>query len=301
MNSLVIEDVKKTFKSNPWKFILTTLLIWWLFFIFNILFWLTVSAEKIEDTVADKVWIYFYIQDDETTQNEITNRVLNISNALKDEWLKVQYTPKDSAFEYLENKIPELTSNFEKFWIENPLPSTLYVMFSNKREYEAMKRIIVENKDIVMNAKEVDKSATLVQQENRSLRILDTIWTVEIILITMSIIIIIAIITLTQHLLTNFFYSFYKDIELKKLLWADPWTANQWFMLVLSIIIATAIVFSIVLAFIVFCILDWHLKALNIDIRLKLTAIFAIIPWIIFGLTSVWLWYYHLNNLEKQI
>ncbi len=301
MNSLIIEDVKKTLKSNPWKFILTAFLLWWLFFIFNILFGLTISADKIENTAASKIWIYFYIQDDETTQNEITNRILNISNALKDKWLEVQYTPKDSAFKYLENKIPELTNNFEKFGIENPLPSTLYVMFSNKKEYEAMKSIIVANKDIVMNAKEVDKSATLVQQENRSLRILDTLDMIKWTLIIMSIVIIIAIITLTQHLLTNFFYSFYKDIELKKLLWADTWTANQWFMLVLWIIIAAAVIFGIILAFITFCILDGHFNTLDINLSLKFTALLAIIPWIIFWLISVWLWYYHLNNLEKQI
>lgn len=301
MNSIIIDDVKKTLKSNPWKFILTAFLLWWLFFIFNILFGLTISADKIENTAASKVWIYFYIQDDESTQNEITNRILNISNALKDEWLEVQYTPKDSAFEYLENKIPELTNNFEKFGIENPLPSTLYVMFSNKREYEAMKTIIIANKDIVMNAKEVDKSATLLQQENRSLRILDTLDMIKWTLIIMSIVIVIAIITLTQHLLTNFFYWFYKDIELKKLLWADPWTANQWFMLVLWIIIAAAVIFWVILSFIVFCILDWHLKALDLNLTLKFTALLAIIPWIIFWLISVWLWYYHLNNLEKQI
>ena len=301
MKTLAIEDVKKTFKSNPLKFILTWLLLGWLFFVFNIIFGATLSTEKIENIAADKVWIYFYIQDENLDRDELTTRIINITDELKKEWLQVQYTAKDKAFKYLENKIPELTSNFEKFWIDNPLPSTLYVMFSNKREYEAMKTVIVANKDIIMNSKDVDKSATLIQQENRSLRILDTINTIKITLVLISIIVAICIFNVTQHLLTNFFYSFYKDIELKKLLWADTWTANQWFILILWILLIWAILFGVLLSFIVLCILDGHLKALDIDLSLKMTTIWSLIVNIIFGLWTIWLWYYHLHKLEKKI
>ncbi|MBO4517153.1 hypothetical protein J5751_07160 [bacterium] len=57
----------------------------------------------------------------------------------------------------MESKIPEITENFEKFGIENTLPSTLYVMFKNEKEYNIMKDIIVANKDIILNVKDVDK------------------------------------------------------------------------------------------------------------------------------------------------
>jgi len=56
----------------------------------------------------------------------------------------------------LENKIPEITNNFERFGINNPLPSTLYVMFNSKKEYNDMKDIIVKNKDIILNIKDID-------------------------------------------------------------------------------------------------------------------------------------------------
>lgn len=301
MKKLAVEDVKKAFKSSPLKFILTWLLLGWLFFVFNIIFGATISTEKIENIAANKVWIYFYIQDDGLNRDELTTKIINITNTLQKKWLQVQYTAKDKAFEYLENKIPELTSNFEKFGIENPLPSTLYVMFSNKREYEAMKSVIVANKDIIMNSKDVNKSATLLQQENRSLRILDTIDTIKITLIIISIVIAISIFNVTQHLMTNFFYSFYKDIELKKLLWADAWTANQWFILILGILLIWAILFSTILTFVVFCILDWHLKALDINLSLKMTTIWSLIVNILFGLWTMWLWYYHLHKLENKI
>lgn len=301
MKTLLIEDVKKTLKFNPIKFILTWLLLWWLFFVFNIIFWVTISTDKIEQTAANKVWMYFYIQDDWINNDELTTRIINLTDELKKKWLTVQYTAKDKAFQYLENKIPELTSNFDKFGIENPLPSTLYVMFSNKHEYENMKSIIVANKDIIMNSKDVDKSATLLQQENRSLKILDIINTVKITLIVILWVVAVAIFTLTQHLLTNFFYSFYKDLELKKLLWADTWTANQWFLAVLCIILIWAIIFGTILSFIVVLILDMHLHALDINLWLKLTTLFAVIIDIIFAVLAAWLWYWHLNKLERKI
>lgn len=301
MKKLLIDDIKKTLKSKPRNFIFTWLLLWWLFFVFNTMFGITISTEKIENLAASKIWIYFYIQDNENNPWELTTRIINITDTLKQKWLQVQYTAKDKAFEYLENKIPELTSNFDKFGIENPLPSTLYVMFSNKKEYEIMKSVIIANKDIVMNAKDVDKSATLVQQENRSLRILDTINTIKITLIMISIIIAISILTLTQHLMTNFFYSFFKDIELKKLLWADSLTANQWFLSVLWIILVWGIIFWTILTFIVFCILDRHLKALDISLSLKLTVLRWLLADILFGICAIWLWYYHLNKLEHKL
>ena len=147
-----------------------------------------------------------------------------------------------------------------------------------------------------MNSKDVDKSATLLQQENRSLRILDTIDTIKITLIIISIVIAISIFNVTQHLMTNFFYSFYKDIELKKLLWADAWTANQWFILILGILLIWAILFGTILTFVVFCILDWHLKALDINLSLKMTTIWSLLINILFWFFLHNIGIYHLKK-----
>ena len=86
MKKLAVEDVKKTFKSNPIKFILTWLLLWWLFFVFNIIFGATISTEKIENVAADKVWIYFYIQDDGINRDELTTKIINITDSLQKKW-----------------------------------------------------------------------------------------------------------------------------------------------------------------------------------------------------------------------
>ena len=94
MKKLAIEDVKKTFKSSPIKFILTWLLLWWLFFVFNIIFGATISTEKIENVAADKVWIYFYIQDDSINRDELTTKIINITDTLQKNDYKYNIQPK---------------------------------------------------------------------------------------------------------------------------------------------------------------------------------------------------------------
>ena len=301
MKSIVLQDSKKLIKSNRLNFLYTTVLVWMILFIFNIIFWLTISANKIEEDAASRIWIYFYIQEDENNKDEIYTRIIWIKDALNKEWIKVRFSSKDEAFSYLESKIPELTNNFDRFGIENPLPSTLYVMFSSKKEYEKMKEIIIANKDIIMNAKNIDQWATLTQQENRSLRILKILDIIKIILYATSIIIAVTIVTFMQHLLTTFFHSFSKEVEIKKLLWATRWQANEWFLLVLKVMMILWIAIGSTLAFIAFTVLDKYLWGIWIALWLKHTAFRSILPWTAFCLIWILLWYLRLDILESKI
>jgi cell division protein FtsX len=66
------------------------------------------------------------------------------------------FSSKDDALNFLEKKIPDVVNNFQKFGIDNPLPSTLYVMFDSNTTYESLKNIIIQNKDIILNIKDID-------------------------------------------------------------------------------------------------------------------------------------------------
>jgi cell division protein FtsX len=67
------------------------------------------------------------------------------------------FSSKDDAMKFLSNKLPEISQNFEKFGIENPLPATLYVMFSSHKEYEILKTTIIKYKDIILNIKDISQ------------------------------------------------------------------------------------------------------------------------------------------------
>ena len=117
--------------------------------------------------------MYFYIKEDTTQTNEIYKRVINLKDELEANGLKVMFSSKDDALAFLQKKIPDVVSNFQKFGIDNPLPATLYVMFDSDSKYEALKTIILKNKDIILNTKDIDSGSTLKQQENRVLTIIN--------------------------------------------------------------------------------------------------------------------------------
>jgi cell division protein FtsX len=66
------------------------------------------------------------------------------------------FSSKDDALAFLQKKIPDVVNNFQKFGIDNPLPATLYVMFDSDSKYESLKTIILKNKDIILNTKDID-------------------------------------------------------------------------------------------------------------------------------------------------
>ena len=300
MKKLVIDDTKKLLKSKLKRFIFTTVLVWLLFFLFNLIFGLSISADKIDSIAASKVWIYFYIKD-WNSKDEIYARIINIKDELNKVWVDVQFSSKDDAFSYLEKKVPTLTNNFDKYWIENPLPSTLYVMFSNEKEYNKMKEIIVKNKDLIMNIKDVDKWSTLTQQENRSLRVLKILSTIRLICYVFVWVIAITIITFMIHLLRTFFYSFSTEVEIKKLLWTTNRDANESFLLVLLLMVVLWIIIWEILAFWTYCLLDMYLESLWIELWLKYTILWALIPWVIFAAIWLTLGYSNLKHLEKKM
>jgi hypothetical protein len=91
--------------------------------------------------------------------------------------------------------VPDVVDNFKKFGIDNPLPATLYVMFSTDSQYEAMKTIIIKHKDIILNVKDVDSGATIKQQENRILTTIN--FSNMVVVMAYSIIVLILIIVFT--------------------------------------------------------------------------------------------------------
>jgi len=83
--------------------------------------------------------------------------------------LETVFASKEEAFGFLQNRIPNVIENFNRFGINNPLPATLYVMFGSDQEYQSLKNIIVDYKGIISNVADLDQANTLKKQENRVL------------------------------------------------------------------------------------------------------------------------------------
>jgi len=128
------------------------------------------------------------------------------------------FASKDDALAFLQKKIPDVVNNFQKFGIDNPLPATLYVMFGNDSQYNALKTVILAHKDIILNTKDVDNGTTLKEQENRVLSAINLSNIVVGIAYAIIAVIFIIVLVFMGFLLNTIFGSLHKEFEVKKLL-----------------------------------------------------------------------------------
>jgi len=213
------------------------------------------------------LWIYFYIKDNSSNQWNVYEKIISLKDELESAWLNVIFSSKEDAAWFLEKRLPNILENFEKFGIENPLPATLYIMFDDENEYNFMKKKVIENKDIILNIKDIDKWVTLKQQENRVLKIIN--FTNFIMFASYALVLVICFVILffLMFLLENIFQRFRKDLSIKKLLWA---TRNQiaksfmgitFFVLLESFVVSTIL---IIIGIIIFNHYLWELFGMNL-------------------------------------
>lgn len=224
------EDVTHLFKTSRANVIGVSIFIWFLLFLLNIFLGVSLYANQFTGELKDRLGMYFYIKEIPDQEAETYKRVISLKDQLESKWLKVMFSSKNDALQFLEKKIPDVVSNFEKFGIENPLPSTLYVMFDSDRKYEALKTVITNNKDIILNIKDIDSWSTLKQQENRVLNIINLSNFIVGLSYVIIAILFIIIISFLGFLLKNTFHTFHKEIEIKKILWATYHQIIKWFV-----------------------------------------------------------------------
>lgn len=231
------QDAKHLFKSSWKNIVWVSIFIGFLLFLLNIFLGISLYTHQFTGDLKDRLGMYFYIKELPDQETETYKRVISLKDELESQWLRVMFSSKDDALNFLQKKIPDVVSNFAKFGIENPLPSTLYVMFDSDSKYESLKTIITENKDIILNVKDLDAWSTLKQQENRVLTIINMsnfIIGFSYIIITILFLIIISFL---GFLLKNIFYDFHKELQVKKILWANNQQIIKWFiMLTLNIL-----------------------------------------------------------------
>ncbi len=215
------QDLAHLFKTSWANIVGVGIFIWFLLFLLNIFLGVSLYANTFTGELKERLGMYFYIKDIPDQETETYKRVINLKDQLEAKGLKVMFSSKDDALAFLEKKIPDVVSNFSKFGIDNPLPSTLYVMFDNDSKYESLKTIILENKDIILNTKDlINDGSTIKQQENRVLSIINLSNFVVGISYMIIAILFFIIIAFLWFLLKNIFHTFHRELEVKKILWA---------------------------------------------------------------------------------
>lgn len=125
------------------------------------------SVSGLMQDVKEKLGVHLYIKDSTEQKDVLYQRVMALKNDLEKAELKVDFSSKEDAFRFLQNKMPDIAANLKKYGIENPLPATLYVSFDNNQKYTLLKKIIENYKDVISNSNTVSRGYSFAQQETR--------------------------------------------------------------------------------------------------------------------------------------
>ena len=166
------------------------------------------------ETLKDRLGMYFYIKDDTSTQSITYKKVIALQNELAAQGIKTSFSSKEDAMNFLNKKIPSVMENFEKFGVDNPLPSTLYVMFRNQSQYSILKDTLAKYKDIILN------NANLQAQETKTLGLINLANFVEGLLVGVVVVLIGVIFAIIGMMTMLFAKYFKKQLEIRNLLGA---------------------------------------------------------------------------------
>jgi len=305
-SKLLKEDLRLVVKSSWSQLLGIGILIWFLLFLLNIFLWVSLYTNNLSDTLKDRLGMYFYIKDVPWQETIVYKEIITMKDELEAKWLKVMFSSKEDALGFLQKKIPDLIDNFKKYGIENPLPATLYVMFDNDNKYQALRTIILDHKDLILNIKDVDNGKTLKQQENRVLNIINLsnfIMNVSYAIITVLCIIILLFI---GFLLNSLFAFFRKDFEIKKVMWVSHINIVKTFMTIVLWVIVVAYVINIVLLLMSGTTINYYLTTLFdvriLDVFQNLWLVLWFVIWqiVLFVGASIGISYRFTNSLNKR-
>lgn len=303
-----IDDIKSIFRTYRWQMIWISVLSGFLLFLLNILIGVSMYGNMLNDSLKDKLWMYFYLRNDVESEGKVYKQVLRLKDKLEREGLQVNFLTKEDAMDFMMKRLPELTGSLEKFWMENPLPATLYVTFSDKSQYQVLQDVMLENKDIVLNIQDLDQIDNLEEQENRIVNVIKLSNFVQILAISLVIVIAAVILSFSIFFLRSIFTRFWNDIQVKKLLWASKaqiimpflwlvlYAIIWWFLLSLLLTLSSLWVFDFYMSQLFWSTLTSHLFANRGSILLLFIVEIIMIIWLL-----MWISYVFVSRLHKKL
>ncbi len=242
-------------KTNILQVLATVFLLSFLIFLLNIFISLTSNIYSFSKEIKWKLWVYLYFKEwDQPEQIQKTyNLIIEIKSKLEKDWLKVKYLSKDEAIKTLSKRLPKIIQNFEKYWIKNPIPPTMYITFNSEKEYQNLKKIVTDKKysDIILNLSDIWPEDSFKTQEKRISKIIEFSNFLIKFYIFLSIVLVFIILWFITLIIKINFYWFYNQIEVEKLIWFSYFQIKLPFLLYwLSVILFSfllSLIYSMIL------------------------------------------------------
>lgn len=193
--------------------------------------------------VREKLWVYLYLDDAEQVKDVVYAEAIDMKSKLEGAGMTVDFYSKEEAFKILEQRLPNVIDNFEKYGIENPLPPTLYIQFSNEQEYSRLKDIVLSYENVIMNLSDLETEwFAFTEQERRSANVINLTNFLSQFSYFLVLIILAIIIAFLLFWLKITFYRFWEQIEVEKLLWAWYFHIKKPFLIMSGMVLLAAFV-----------------------------------------------------------
>ncbi len=221
LSSLVRDDIRSMRHNKRKQLWLITALIAGLLFVLNVFLWFALYSQEFSSWLRSKLGMYFYIVDTVESDDTVYARVMQLSKRLEDAGMETVFASRDEAFGFLQNRIPNVIENFQRFGINNPLPATLYVMFDTEQQYQILRETIADYRGIISNVSDLDQAANLRQQETRVVTMIKLMRFFVIVSSLLVLFLFVVILALCLYMLHTLYTDFHKKITVKKVLWAS--------------------------------------------------------------------------------
>jgi len=246
---MIFKNFLRLLKTGVFQTIATILLLSFFFFLQNIFLSLTSVTYLFSGELKNKLWVYLYFKEWENIEQVQENRdlIIDLKTKLEKAWLTVQYLSKEDAIKTLSKRLPKIIDNFEKYGIKNPIPPTMYIIFRNDKEYEAMRKIVSDPKyqEIILNLSDIWTAKSFKKQESKVKEIISfSNFLIEFYKYT-SLGLFVSILWFLVMIIKINFYSFYAQIEVEKLLWFSYSRIISPFMLYVLFIVLFAFALSL--------------------------------------------------------
>lgn len=252
----ITSDTNIIIKAYRKPLLLIALLMGMLIFVMNVFLATALYGQQFNAQMKDKLGVYIYLKDAPAQQPEVA-----IKSALEAQGLRVDYASKQEALAFVEKRVPDLTTTFRKYNLENPLPSTLYIRYSDQAEFDAMKSILESHKSQILNMDELSDNA-IKTQEKRVLNVINLSNFLQSFAYFVVATMVLTIIAFAVFFLKTIFSHFINDIQAKKLLGATARQIIQPFLNVIFIALGFAFLLAVLLLGGALIPLDSYLTAL---------------------------------------
>ena len=233
-----------------------------LLFFLNLLVIVSYNTEVFNDDVREKLWVYLYLNDSEEIKDLVYSEAIAMKSDLESAWMSVDFYSKEDAFQILEERLPNVIDNFERYGIDNPLPPTLYIQFSNEQDYSRLKDIVLSYEEVIVNLSDLETEwFTFTEQERRSANVINLTNFLSQFSYFLIAVILIIIIAFLLFGLKITFYRFREQIEVEKLLGAWYFHIKKPFLMMSAIVLFLAFILMVGYFFGLFSVLDEYVMS----------------------------------------